>query len=216
MGVNIAEAQVYWDVRLLLSQPSTWIAIAIAAVVGVPIILQIKRRAGRPWWFVGLTVGAVGAILAATLGSDTLEGSRIAWRVCVLSLLDFRDGVAAIPGGVAADALPNVILYIPAGFLVALLTRRPVLTFVGLVALSAGIEIVQPYLGRACTSTDWMTNSAGALLGVAGAIAVRSLVRRRSAATRHIRVPEAGARRHPTAIANVVSHEHRKRDSSGS
>lgn len=171
-------SQAYWDVRLLLVEPSTLIALAVVAVLTFPIARLIARRTRRPWWLTGLAVGAVGVILAATLGPDMLNDPIMSLRGCVESLLDFRGDLRAISEGLVADALPNVILYLPAGFLVAVLTRRPVLTLLSLIALSAGVEIVQPYLARSCTSTDWMSNSAGALVGVAGAVVLTLLIRR--------------------------------------
>ncbi|GAB3911904.1 hypothetical protein GCM10011575_38410 [Microlunatus endophyticus] len=174
----------YWDVRLLLETPGTLIALAVIAVIAVPIARLISRRTVRPWWLVGPAVAAVGGILGATLGPD--GGIQMAKTACVQNLVDFDGDLAAVFSGGIADAWPNVILYVPAGFFVSLVTRRPVLTWLGLVALSACVEFVQPYISRACSSIDWMTNSAGAFLGVAGAAA--TLLARQLATRSKVRV----------------------------
>ncbi|WP_208903971.1 VanZ family protein [Streptomyces incarnatus] len=66
----------------------------------------------------------------------------------------------------------NITLFLPAAAAWTWLSRRPVSVALALVGLSAGIEAVQavtPGMGRACDSTDWLTNSTGALIGTAAA-----------------------------------------------
>ena len=125
-------------------------------------------------WLVAMTCGSVGAIVAASAGPTAFTGGLRTPARCLRSLTELDSGISLIRAG-AGDALPNLLLYLPAGFLLTILTRRAGGTFVSLVVLSAAIEVGQGLIGRSCTSADWMTNSLGAALG-AGAGAVLLLV----------------------------------------
>ncbi len=66
--------------------------------------------------------------------------------------------------------LANVILFLAPVALVATATRRPAPVAVVAVAASAGVELLQalaPFLGRSCSTDDWLANSIGAVLGAA-------------------------------------------------
>jgi VanZ family protein len=66
------------------------------------------------------------------------------------------------------EALANIALLIPLALFAGLATRRPLPVLAATTGLSAAIELVQalvPGLGRSCTTSDWMLNSLGALIG---------------------------------------------------
>ena len=77
-----------------------------------------------------------------------------------------------VDGGLARlldpEPLANVVLFGPLVLLAGIVTRRPVAMFLAGAVVSALIEAVQafvPMLGRSCTTTDWLANTAGALAG---------------------------------------------------
>ena len=66
------------------------------------------------------------------------------------------------------ELMANVILFVPPVLLAAIASRRPLVAFLGGVAGSAAVELVQaltPALGRSCDTNDWLTNSIGAAIG---------------------------------------------------
>jgi VanZ family protein len=67
-----------------------------------------------------------------------------------------------------ADAILNLLLFLPIGFLLALRHRAsPVRTWASLTALAVAIEVAQLFLpGRFATMSDVLMNSAGAAIGV--------------------------------------------------
>lgn len=77
----------------------------------------------------------------------------------------------------AVEPTANVLLFVPVSFLAGVLLRRPVVAVLGAVALSAVIELLQALvlvIGRACDTSDWITNAVGAVVGgvlAAGALA---------------------------------------------
>ena len=87
----------------------------------------------------------------------------------------------------SADGPPNVALFVPLGFFLALLLRRPVSAALIAAALSLAIECYQASLStRVGSFADVVANGVGAVLGAAAALLVLALTRR----------PEdAGARR---------------------
>ena len=75
------------------------------------------------------------------------------------------------------------MLFGPLVLLAGIVTRRPWAMFLAGTALSALIEAVQalvPMLGRSCTATDWLANSAGALTGAVLAAAALWIHRARN------------------------------------
>ena len=67
-----------------------------------------------------------------------------------------------------ADAILNLLLFLPIGFLLALRHRAtPVRTWASLTALAAAIELAQLFLpGRFATLSDVLMNSAGSAIGI--------------------------------------------------
>ncbi|KQS54738.1 hypothetical protein ASG36_20010 [Geodermatophilus sp. Leaf369] len=66
--------------------------------------------------------------------------------------------------------LANVILFLAPVALLTTVWRQPVLVAGAAIAASAGVELLQalaPSLGRSCSTSDWLANSIGAVLGAA-------------------------------------------------
>lgn len=79
-----------------------------------------------------------------------------------------------------ADALSNVVLFLPLGMTLCGIGVGAVRALVLASLLSQGIEVVQfvsSPLGRAASVTDWCTNSLGALIGVLLFVHARALWR---------------------------------------
>lgn len=76
----------------------------------------------------------------------------------------------------AVESTANVLLFVPISFFAGVLWRRPVAAVLGAVALSGAIELLQALvlvIGRACDTSDWITNSIGAVVG--GVLAASAL-----------------------------------------
>lgn len=117
------------------------------------------RKAGeaprsRRWMPVAFFLLSLGAVLAATLHPSGTEGAS-GWDGCVLC-----------GGRGLADALLNVLLFLPLG---ASLARLRISARIGLplaAALSAGVEVAQLAVpGRDPSPPDLLFNVAGAVLG---------------------------------------------------
>jgi len=118
------------------------------------------------WWLADrprparwLAAAGVAAVAGLTLWPD----DRRAFSFCEVAW----DVPTPFSGDVA-----NVILFLAPVVLLSAATRRPVLVAAGAVAASAGVELLQalaPWLGRSCSTDDWLANSIGAVLG--GALA---------------------------------------------
>jgi hypothetical protein len=151
---------------LLLLVPWLAFAVLIATVVLAPI--AGVWLAGRPRITAVLLTAATLGVVALTLYPDGAPYPTIACNV----------GLPYV-NSIAAESTANILLFVPIAFLAALLWRRPVAAVLGAVALSAVIELLQavvPLIGRACDTSDWITNTIGAVIGgvlAAGALAWR-------------------------------------------
>jgi hypothetical protein len=87
----------------------------------------------------------------------------------------------------AADGPPNVVLFVPLGFFLALLLRRPVLAAVASAALSLAIECYQASLTtRVGSFADVVANGLGALIGASAAWLVLGVLARRRRRARRL------------------------------
>jgi hypothetical protein len=85
----------------------------------------------------------------------------------------------------AAESIANILLFVPVALFAGLLTRRPVMATLGVILMSAMIEVAQAVvlgIGRACDTSDLITNSVGAIVGGALVLVTRMLLRRREPA----------------------------------
>ncbi|WP_282203196.1 VanZ family protein [Kitasatospora fiedleri] len=141
--------------------PLTLLLLSVAA--GIPSFLLARRKGVSALLAVGTSTATLG-LLVATL--FPVGPHAAAPMVCTVQ----RDVIGPV---MAAQGLLNIGLFLPAGLLWTLLTRRPPLAFAGLVLLSGCIELVQavtPGIGRSCDSADWEANLLGAAVG--GALGV--------------------------------------------
>lgn len=154
---------------LLVEYPwATGVALAVL-VVGCPpagVWLAPRPRVTRV-----LLAVAVAVVLLLTL----LPSSRERAGQCEFEW--------SLPTWGAVELMANVIMFVPVGFLAAMLLRQPVEALIAASAGSGLIEIIQealPRLGRSCSTNDWFCNTLGALLGVVlAAVALRYLRTRR-------------------------------------
>ena len=111
---------------------------------------------------------ALYAVLVARLTlADPLAGAP------VFSAADYWAGLLSGGrlDGARVEVLANIALFVPAGLLLMVVLRRPVLTIALLVAVSAGIELAQQqwFSTRVPSLADVEHNGVGAALGVLAA-----------------------------------------------
>lgn len=151
-----------------------WLAftVLIATIVVAPFVGV--RLAVRPRTTAVLLGMATVAVLALTLYPDGDPRPSIECAVGLPYLAP-----------TAVESTANVLLFVPVSFLAGVLWRRPVVAVLGAVALSAAIELLQALvllIGRACDTSDWITNAVGAVVG--GALAAGALAWQRRRARR--------------------------------
>jgi len=154
-----------------------------------------------PWLPFGVLVAVV--VFAPFVGVVLVRLPRTTLVLAVLALLAVL-GLTLYPEGTpsasvgcsaglpylsprAGESIANVLLVVPVVFLAGLRSGRPLLAVAAGVGLSAGIEAVQAVvlgIGRACDTSDLITNAIGAVLGGLLALAALALARRRSVARR--------------------------------
>lgn len=135
-----------------------------------------------PWLAFSVVIGIVllGPFAGVWLAGQSRTTSALlafsALGVAVLTLYPEGDPHPGVTCTVAApylsptavESIANIVLFMPVAFLAALRWRRPFAAVLGASALSAIIEVVQalvPVIGRACDTSDWITNTIGAVLG---------------------------------------------------
>ncbi len=115
-----------------------------------------QRYTNRRWGWWGAVAAATAVITVATLRPST-GGPLLTFDTC---LLCGRDPVA--------DAVRNVILFVPLGLALGFATRAWVRAFIAAALLSAFVEFIQQWLpGRDPSLGDILTNSTGAAVGLA-------------------------------------------------
>jgi VanZ family protein len=123
-----------------------------------------------PRWYLALLTLAVGAILVATLAPGDPDAPALACTTCAASLL--------------ANAVANVLLYLPLGVATALLGWGLGLALVLGAALSATIESLQLVIpGRNSAPLDVLTNTVGTAVGYFVALRARWWLRPTSPAS---------------------------------
>ena len=107
--------------------------------------------------------------------ATTVVGTLLV-AVLVLTLAPVQSTEAAIPGTciwcghfALADAILNVLLFVPLGLALGMRGRRsPLRAWLGLTLLAGAIEVIQIFLpGRFPTLSDVIANSTGAAIGLA-------------------------------------------------
>ncbi len=161
------------------------VILCVTLVLAWPVGRRIARRYGRPQVLTVLFVGALGVVLALTV---PVPFRALRPRRAVGFLEQFTDvpllAVEAISFGSNAEQWGNVLLFLPLGFLGALVSRSA-LRAAGLgIALSVLVEVWQSAAGRGGEVGDVLHTAAGAVLGAVSAAVVLRIrrPRRRAAA----------------------------------
>jgi glycopeptide antibiotics resistance protein len=133
-------------------------------------------------WLVGglaLYAVAVGVVVFTPVSYSGIV-HRLARAVALIPGMDFF-------GSGWIEFVANVGLFVPLGFLLTLLVRRPLVGAAVSIAISAGIELIQIVIpDRQATVRDVVSNGIGASIGalVAWLVVLRRRQRTRSATTR--------------------------------
>lgn len=148
---------------------------AAMLAMSIAVALPIARPIARPWWQVASAFASVAGILAVTLVTRARQLSpwnRGAWATDWLHDGELWRHALALDHG----WLLNVALFVPAGALLTYVTRRPMLTFAGLVVGSVVIEFVQRRYGLGVADpADLVANTIGAGIGVCAGTLARPL-----------------------------------------
>lgn len=154
-----------------------------------------------PWLAFGVLVVVV--VVAPLLGVLLVRAPRLTLVLAVLALLVVL-GLTLYPEGTpsaavgcsvglpylaptAVESIANVLLFVPVVFLAGLRSGRPLLMVAAGIGLSAGIEAAQAFvlgIGRACDTSDLLTNAIGSVIGGLLAAASLAIVRSRTARRR--------------------------------
>jgi hypothetical protein len=152
--------------------PWFWPGVAASILVAFAIGERVARWAGGTRLVGILMVAALGMVVAATLtpGREALESGMTGIGGCDVRRVTppSVQELAAIP-----EVGLNMLLYVPLGLAIALLSatrRRTVIAMLAL-ALPATIEgsqMIALSLDRVCESADIVDNMTGLVLGLAG------------------------------------------------
>ena len=157
---------------LLVQVP--WLAFSILIVVIAIGPFAGAWLAGHPRATTTLFVVAIVGVAALTLYPDGAPYATIACSVGLPYLAP-----------TAVESTANILMFVPVAFFATIRWQRPVLAVLGASAFSALIEVAQALVlvvGRACDTSDWITNTIGAVIG--GIVAAAGLARRRWSSSR--------------------------------
>jgi glycopeptide antibiotics resistance protein len=133
----------------------------------------------REWLALLALLGYVAIVLAATLSPTPLDQGYQSAIDKVLSVLH-RNGVPEWFGYNKLEFSANVVMFIPLGFLIALLLPTKVwwLALIVCPGLSGAIELTQGAVltERFASWGDVLSNSVGAVIGILVAVILRALV----------------------------------------
>lgn len=147
----------------------TMLILAVGAVVlGAP----IARRLDAKRWLATAASLSIALIIGVTLGNRQVDGSSVGFGSPLFACLE-TGGCWERIFEVDLWWRLNVLLFVPAGLLVALTTRRALFTATALVAASAMIEAGQGLLNLGAPDPgDLMANSLGGIAGSVLAVVV--------------------------------------------
>ena len=97
------------------------------------------------------------------------------------------------------NVIGNIALFVPLGWLLALIVRRRRLLVAAIAGfgLSAAIEVVQSLIGRVADIDDVILNGSGAVIGAGVAILIRAMRDRAAAAAGMSEEPGSPGSRDP-------------------
>ncbi|MEU2361786.1 VanZ family protein [Streptomyces noursei] len=145
------------------------IAVIFSAGLGTAVYLVSRRKTDHPL-YLALWCSSVVSTLCLTLWST---GSTQGSGTCVINLKVFEPFTTE-------QGILNCLLFVPTGFLGVLTTRRTLLGAASGVLMSAVIETTQgalPVIGRACDTSDFVSNSVGSILGAIAAFTLLKAAR---------------------------------------
>ena len=148
-----------------------------------------------PW----LSPAAIGVlvVVAVVAGRQLLMRPKLAWLLAAVALIPVvlltlvpidRELFArctiqwALPTPGRVELMANMVLFIGPALFAGLASRRPMMILAGLSGLGMAIEVLQALvtgLGRSCDTTDWLSNTIGAAVGVGLAATALVVDRRR-------------------------------------
>ncbi|WP_052254632.1 VanZ family protein [Salinicoccus sp. YB14-2] len=160
------------------------IPIFIVLLIGIVIVfLNLNKSSSREAGsfkrkvnlliYIGFTVTIVGMILVTLMPTD--YPNRLLQLVPFLSIMETLQ--YATPRGIVNSLVMNIILFIPFGFFLYILTRRVLLTTVLACLVSILIEVLQYVLpiGRISNIDDVILNTLGGIIGMLCGVLVSKL-----------------------------------------
>jgi VanZ family protein len=145
--------------------------LAVTAVIALVIAGPVARYLHTKRWIAVLLVVSVGAVLGATIppdGDGFVHDVPLAPGTCEFG----RIGLAPFSEYVHfGDTSLNVILFVPLGLAIGLLSRSPARTWLLIAAVASPVVIeatqsLMPMLGRGCQSQDVVDNLLGLGIGL--------------------------------------------------
>jgi hypothetical protein len=151
----------------------------VAGSIGLALVLYVTcvqtRRTRMLTWAL-LAISLVVILAATNRGSVGNDGGGFSWRLgeSIVSELDNINHSLGL-----LNVVGNVVMFVPVGWLAALLVRRHRLVTGAAAAagLSVAIELWQMSSGSIGDIDDVVLNSGGGVIGAALALAVRALSR---------------------------------------
>lgn len=140
----------------------------LIALVALTVIDSARGRTCARW----LLVLCVGGILAVTmLGASAETGVTNLYPGWTI-----REQLTGDHALGTFNVLGNVVMFVPLGWLVALVAERRRLMGAAIVCvgLSAAIEVVQSFVGRVADVDDMVLNGSGGVFGACVALLVRA------------------------------------------
>ncbi len=130
--------------------PTLLAAIVVAGLLAGPALVGRRRLA---WVLAAVSVLPVLALTLVPVERELFARCTVQW---------------ALPTPGRVELIANVVLFVAPVLLVGVATRRPLLALVAGTGASVLVEVVQalvPAIGRSCDTTDWLSNTIGAVLG---------------------------------------------------
>ena len=152
----------------------------VLMIIIVIVFLLLNRSAGHDarnfkrkmtlMIYIGFTVTLVGMILVTLMPTD--HPNQLTQLVPFASIIETMQ--YATPAAIVNSLVMNIILFIPFGFFVYILSRRPLLATVLACLMSISIEVLQYVLpiGRISNIDDVILNTLGGIIGMLAGVLV--------------------------------------------
>lgn len=147
----------------------TTVAFVGIVVLGPLVGSWLVPRSRLTGALLAVAVVAVAVLTLTPTGRDLAVGCELEWI-----LPTFR----------TVELMANVVLFAPVALLGGVMTRRPWAVALAASGASLLVEVLQAFatgLGRSCSTSDWVSNTLGALLGAVLAVVALRLARSRAA-----------------------------------